>query len=49
MEISKYWKMGGVQKDLHIKGQVRHNGGGVDLKMQGSNPFQSNLGATRDT
>ena len=43
--------MGGGQKDLHIKGQVRHNGGGggVDLKMQGSNPFQSNLGATRDT
>ena len=40
---------GGGQKDLHIKGQVRHNGGGVDLKKQGRNPFQSNLGATRDT
>ena len=44
--------MGGGQKDLHIKGHVRHTGGwggGVDLKMQGGNPFQSNLGATRDT
>ena len=47
MEISKYWIMG-VWKNLIINGWVRYNGG-VDLKMGGCNPFQSNFGATKDT
>ena len=35
-------------KDLSINGWVRLNGG-VDLKMGGGNPFQSNFGAIKDT
>ena len=48
MVISKYWIMR-VWKSLIITGWIRYNGG-VDLKIgAGSNPFQSNFGATKDT
>ena len=39
---------GGGLKVLIINGWVRLNGG-VDLKMGGGNPFQSNFGAIKDT
>ena len=49
MEICKYWIIGGEGervgswKKLQINGRVRHNDEG------GSNPFQINFGATKDT
>ena len=38
----------GRWKNLHINGQIRHNGGRYILKWRGEgNPFQSNFGDTK--
>ena len=54
MESSEFWIMrdGGGWTKFSISGWVRHIGGGVARSKNGgggSNPFQINFGATKDT